>query len=231
MVLIFLHQVLFIIHFEWKSSIVLENTLLMQYIWYNRMWMIPNKKFNVNKRIQCKQNNFGEVKTNGRDFKMIQGGLSTPFIIVVQVSHVCHQADAFSPGRLHNPLLYAPFQHLYHRCLHLPNKITFVLIFDSFPFNLYDLQHSALHGHDCFVYIQYVCVFQFTFYVGSISLSIFESDLPFCWLMVKGVFNTVEHVFNSVHVGAPHWDREFCCPDSLHDLFCCLTILARITIL
>ena len=54
------------------------------------MWMIPDKKFNVNKRIQCKQNNFGEVKTNGRDFKMIQGGLSTPFIIVVQVSHVCH---------------------------------------------------------------------------------------------------------------------------------------------
>ena len=31
----------------------------------NIMWMIPNKKFNVNKRIQCKQNNFGEVKTNG----------------------------------------------------------------------------------------------------------------------------------------------------------------------
>ena len=30
----------------------------------NIVWMILNKKFNVNKRIQCKQNNFGEVKTN-----------------------------------------------------------------------------------------------------------------------------------------------------------------------
>ena len=97
------------------------------------------QKFNVHKRIQCKQNNFGEVKTNGGDFEMIHGELSAPFIIVVQVSRVCHQPDTFSPARLYNPLLYVPFQYLYPRSLHLPKKFTPLLIFDSFPFNLYDL--------------------------------------------------------------------------------------------
>ena len=139
MVLIFLHQVLFIIHFEWKSGSVLDNTLLMQYIRYKQNGDDTQQKFNVHKRIQCKQNNFGEVKTNGGDFEMIHGGLSAPFIIVVQVSRVCHQPDTFSPARLYNPLLYVPFQYLYPRSLHLPKKFTPLLIFDSFPFNLYNL--------------------------------------------------------------------------------------------
>ena len=82
------------------------------------MWMISNKKFNVNKSIKCKQNNFGEIKTNRGDFEMIHGRLSTPFMIVVQVSRVCHQPDTFSPVRLYNPFLYVPFQYLYPRCLH-----------------------------------------------------------------------------------------------------------------
>ena len=92
--------------------------------------MIPNKKFNVNKRIQYKQNNFGEVKSNGGDFKVIRGELSTPFIIVVQAYCVCHHADTFSPAQLYNPLLYVPFQYLYPKCLHLPKKLTPLLIFD-----------------------------------------------------------------------------------------------------
>ena len=140
------------------------------------MWMIPNKKFIVSKRIQCRQNNIGEVKANGEDFKMIHRGLSTPFIIVVQVYRVCHQPDTFSPAHLYNPILYAPFQYLYPRCLHLPKEFTPLLILDSFSFNLYDLQHSALHGFHCFVYIQYFCVFQCAFYAGSIFLCTFESD-------------------------------------------------------
>ena len=107
------------------------------------------------------------------------------FVIVVQVSRVCHQPDTFSPARLYNLLLYESFQYLYPRCLHLPKKFTPLLIFDSLHFNLYDLQHSALHGLDCFVYIRYVCVFQCAFYAGGIFLCIFESDFSLCCLMVK----------------------------------------------
>lgn len=84
--------------------------------------MIPNKKFNVNKGIQCKQSNFAEVKTNEEDFKMIHGVLSTPFITEVQVFRVCHQPDTFSPARLCNPLLYVLFQYLYPRDLQLQKK-------------------------------------------------------------------------------------------------------------
>ena len=158
----------------------------------NRMWMIPNKKFNVNKRIQCKQSNFAEVKTNGEDFKMIHGVLSTPFIIEVQVFRVCHQPDTFSPARLCNPLLYVAFQYLCPRGLQLWKKIPALLIFVSFTFNLSDLQRSALHGLDSFVYIRYVNVFQCAFYAGSIFLCIFESDLLLYCLTVKGVFNMVD---------------------------------------
>ena len=45
------------------------------------------------------------------------------FVIVVQVSRVCHQPDTFSPARLYNPLLYGPFQYLYPRSLHLPKNL------------------------------------------------------------------------------------------------------------
>ena len=163
---------------------------------------------------------------------MIHGGLSTLFIIVIQVSGVCHQQDIFSPAGLYNPLLYVSFQYLYPRCLHLPEKINLLIIFYSFLFSLYDLQYSALHGLDFFISMQYLCVLQFAFYKGGMLLCIFETDLQlYCLMVKKGVFNTVEHVFNWVHVGAPRWDREFCCPDSLQGLLCCLAILARVTIL
>ena len=81
----------------------------------NKLWMILNKKFNRNKRIQNKtnkENNLGEVKTNGGDFRMIYGGLSTLFILVVQVSHVCHQPNTFSPAWLYNSLLCVSFQYV-----------------------------------------------------------------------------------------------------------------------
>ena len=77
--------------------------------------MILNKKFNRNKRIQNKtnkENNLGEVKTNGGDFRMIYGGLSTLFILVVQVSRVCHQPNTFSPAWLYNSLLCVSFQYV-----------------------------------------------------------------------------------------------------------------------
>ena len=150
--------------------------------------MIPNKKVNVNKRIQYNQNNYGEVKKNGGDFKMIHRGWSTPFIMVVQVFCISHQQDTSSPARLYNPLLYVPFQYSYPRCLHLSKKFTPLLIFHLFPFNLYDLQHSALHGLDSFVYIWYVCVFQCAFtgaaYFSASSKVICCSIAWWWWLSV-----------------------------------------------
>ena len=108
---------------------------------------------------------------------MIHGGLSTLFIIVIQVSGVCHQQDIFSPAGLYNPLLYVSFQYLYPRCLHLPEKVNPLIIFYSFLFSLYDLQYSALHGLDFFISMQYLCVLQCAFYKGGMLLCIFESDL------------------------------------------------------